>query len=372
MATEKKPNEKKEEEFSLIKIAGELTTFLEKLSERVFLSSVIGLTILVITAGIFIPKSTELILTELVKLAGNIGGKAINGVTWVAERIPGFLRRVDQYIRRNGAMWLTIIFAYIILTILFIMLGYSFENNWLFGAGTILLIAPIIALGYIQKKIGNIFKEKSPNNSWIKNGNDKITIAVLIGLFALEFMLLHTIWFIIATVLFMAVAFTGAFFFKKSPQPLESLKKLAYLYTGVTFLFIFIALMAEHNATAKSVMERVASFNYLKIVERNDQTEIINNIAKETEKSPWRLTSIDTEMRYGAFDGIDVEKEYKVRTVIPANSAVQIIKDYTFTDKFGKVWVHVKYGSKDGWAQNRWLEKNLTNDEVVQLLKKNN
>lgn len=355
---------------NLQKTLDKLEGLMEKLSGHKFISSVLGIGILLILAETLLPNSSSRIITSLVGLTTAIIHRTATEIGNIGTSVIDLGNTIRDYANRNRPKWLFFFFLYIAVTNISLFIGYSLENNWLFGAGTILLISPIIALGYIQKKIGNIFKGKSPDNSWIKNGNDKITIAVLIGLFALEFMLLHTIWFIIATVLFMAVAFTGAFFFKKSPQPLESLKKLAYLYTGVTFLFVFIALMAEHNATAKSVMERVSSFNYLKIVERNDQTEITNNIAKETEKSPWRLTTIATEMRYGAYDGIDVKKEYKVRSIIPPGQPVRVIKDFTFTDKFQRLWVHVEYNGLEGWAENSFLTENISNDEALELLGK--
>lgn len=363
MATEQK-KDRFDDILNILKI------ILEKLSNNIVLS-VFGLAILLILSETLMPRSSKRIIERLTNLKNNVVSFTRDEWRDIKNFISDFSRRMYGYVNQNRMRWLFFFFLYITTTIVSLFIGYNFEVNWLLGIGTVLLMTPIIFIGYVQKKIGRILKNEK-GHPWIKSGDAKITLAVLIGLFALEFMLLHTVLFLVVTALFLSIAFISAGLLRKSLEPLESLKKLTFVFVGLTFLYIFVLLVAPYSTTANSIIGYVNSYNYLKIVERNDQAEIITNIAKENEKSPWRLTSIDTEMRYGAYNGIDVEKEYKVRTVIPVNSAVQIIKDYTFTDKYGKIWVHVKYGNKDGWAQNRWLEKNLTNDEVVQLLKKNN
>ncbi len=354
---------------NLEKTLDKLEGLMEKLSGHKFISSVLGMGVLLILAETLLPESSSRIITSLVGLTTAIIDRTATEIGNIRTSVIDLGNTIRDYANRNRPKWIFFFFLYITTTIVSLFIGYNFEVNWLLGMGTVLLMTPIIFIGYVQKKIGRILKNEK-GHPWIKSGDAKITLAVLIGLFALEFMLLHTVLFLVVTALFLSIAFISAGLLRKSLEPLESLKKLTFVFVGVTFLYVFVLLVAPYSTTANSIIGYISSYNYLKIVERNDQAEIITNIAKENEKSPWRLTSIDTEMRYGAYNGIDVEKEYKVRTVIPANSAVQIIKDYTFTDKFGKVWVHVKYGNKDGWAQNRWLGKNLTNDEVVQFQNK--
>lgn len=359
MATEQK-KDRFDDILNILKI------ILEKLSNNIVLS-VFGLAILLILSETLMPRSSKRIIERLTNLKNNVVSFTRDEWRDIKNFISDFSRRMYGYVNQNRMRWLFFFFLYITTTIVSLFIGYNFEVNWLLGIGTVLLMTPIIFIGYVQKKIGRILKNEK-GHPWIKSGDAKITLAVLIGLFALEFMLLHTVLFLVVTALFLSIAFISAGLLRKSLEPLESLKKLTFVFVGLTFLYIFVLLVAPYSTTANSIIGYVNSYNYLKIVERNDQTEIINNIAKETEKSPWRLTKIATEMRYGAYDGIDVKKEYKVRTVIPQSQPVRVIKDFEFFDKYQRQWIHVEYNGLEGWVENSHLTKNISNDEALELL----
>jgi len=356
---ERKKMDKKENK----ELLRELREILELLNTNKFFTSIFLLFGAIVAGEIFLPNYTTAILMAVWNVASEAGISTAENIRQAWSRIKNFGQEVSNYVERNRTVIFGAFFIYTCLTTILLVVGFAREINIIFMAGVIMLVLPLFIFGYVQKKIGVFIGEKG--GKWLKSGDNKTTLGVIIFLFALEFVIIGTTWFIMATVLFAFVAMAVAAIKGKSPDPMEGLKRLTYGFFSIILIFLFTFLLAQKfdsvNRTLSSTIEMLRVHSVLSSVERADKNQVVENIIKETEASPYRRALVDAPLFFTAQNGVDIENTFELGVRIKSNEIVSVIKNRPeVTDKYGKIWIYVRYQNSNnrfftGYVQNRWF-----------------
>lgn len=360
--------DKKENKDQLLK---ELREILELLNGNKFFTGIFLLFGAMVAGEIFLSNYTTTLLSALWNVIREAGiTSAENGrAAW--SRIKNFGQAVYNYAERNRPVIFGSILIYTMLTSILIVVGFAKEIGIVLMIGIVMAILPLIFFGYVQKKIGVFIGEKG--GRWYKAGENKTTLGLIILIFAIEFVIIKTTWFILITVLFVAIAMAAAAIKGKSPDPMEGLKRLTYGFFSIVLIFVFTFLLAQRfdsvNRTLNTTMEALRVHSVLSSVERADQNQVLENIITETEASPYRRASVDAPLYFSAQNGVDIENTFERGANIKTGEMVSVIKNRPhITDKFGKIWIYVRYQNPNkrfftGYVQNRWFET-VENDEL--------